>query len=91
MESLVLSENRLKNHMGPGRPARGTLVSTVPTVAPGPTMGTPESFDEGEASRAQQSLPGPRHVERNGCARGHDLLGFNGRRGGTRHDQVPGQ
>ena len=42
-ESLVLGENLLKNLVGPGRPARGTLVSTVPTVAPGPTMGTPES------------------------------------------------
>ena len=31
MECLVLSENLLKNVVGPGRPARGTLVSTVPT------------------------------------------------------------
>ena len=58
-ESLVLSENLLKNLVGPGRPARGTLVSTVPTVAPGPTMGTPRPKDEGEASRAQRCLPGP--------------------------------
>ena len=39
--------------MGPGRPARGTLVSTVPTVAPGPTMSTPES-------RTQAKRRGPK-------------------------------
>ena len=59
LESLVLSKISLKSYVGPGRPARGTLVSTVPTVAPGPTMGTPESEDGGEASRAQRRLPGP--------------------------------
>ena len=32
--------------VGPGRPARGTLVSTVPTVAPRPTMGTPKARTE---------------------------------------------
>ena len=46
LESLVLSNNLLKSVVGPGRPARGTLVSTVPTVAPGPTMGTPKSSME---------------------------------------------
>ena len=71
--------------MGPGRPARGTLVSTVPTVAPGPVTGMPKPMDAGEASRGQRCLTGPRHVERCGCARGHDLLGFNGQPGGARH------
>ena len=32
LESLALSENHPKDLVGPGRPARGTLVSTVPTV-----------------------------------------------------------
>ena len=31
LESLVLSEIFADDVMGPGRPARGTLVSTVPT------------------------------------------------------------
>ena len=31
LESLVLSENFSDDVVGPGRPARGTLVSTVPT------------------------------------------------------------
>ena len=84
-ESLVLSENLPENLVGLGRPARGTLVSTVPTVAPGPAMGTPKAVDAGEASRGQRCLTGPRHVERCGCARGHDLLGFNGQPGGARH------
>ena len=42
--------------------------------------------DAGEASRAQRCVPGPRHVGRSGCARGHDLLDSNGRPGGARHD-----
>ena len=88
MHNLVKSRgNLLKSVVGPGGPARGTLVSTVPTVAPGPAMGTLESMDAGEASWAQRSLPGPRHVARNGCARllGHN--GANGRSGGARHDR----
>ena len=31
MESQVLSKISLKSYVSPGRPARGTLVSTVPT------------------------------------------------------------
>ena len=50
LESLVLSENHPRNLAGPGRPARGTLVSTVPTVAPGPATGTLESLDAGVQS-----------------------------------------
>ena len=79
--------------MGPGRPARGTLVSTVPTVAPGPTMGMQESATEAKRRGPKRCLPGPRHVERSGSARGHDLhdlLDSNGRTGGARHDRAPG-
>ena len=38
LESLVLSNNLLKSVVGPGRPARGTLVSTVPTNMPSMIM-----------------------------------------------------
>ena len=39
----------------------GTLVSTTPTVAPGPATSTLQFMGAGEASWAQRSLPGPRH------------------------------
>ena len=64
LESMVLSKISW-SVVGLGRPARGTLVSTVPTVAPRAHDGHAEVVD--------------------GCARDHDLLGFNGRRGGARH------
>ena len=37
LESLVLSKNVSEDIVGPGRPARGTLVSTVPTPIAPPT------------------------------------------------------
>ena len=58
LESLVLSENFSEDVVGPGRPARGTLVSTVPTVAPGPTMGTPKSSMEAKRRGPKEACLG---------------------------------
>ena len=91
LESLVLSEVFRSCVVGLGRPAHGTLVPIVPTVAPGPTMGTPETSTEAKRRGPKRRMPGPRHVERDSCARDHDLLGFNGRCGGTRHYSGGGQ
>ena len=60
---------------GCGRPASGTLVSTTPTVAPGPAMVTLEFMDAGEASWAQRKPAWPeerldfvrRNLARAGC------------------------
>ena len=58
LEGLVLSKKNSKGVVGPGRPARGTLVSTVPTVAPRPTMGTPKSSMEAKRRGPKEACLG---------------------------------
>ena len=86
LERLVLSENH-RWCSGPWQAGPWYPGFHCADSSPRARDGHAGVADEGEASRAQQSLPGLRHVERSGCAHSHDLLGFNGRRGGARHDR----